>query len=593
MQRFYISLFISFLAIGFVVTGCSREDNNQSETQTTQEAKQLYSCGMHPNVIQEGPGNCPICGMKLTPIGGGVSSTPTTVEKGERKLLYWRAPMDPTYISPGPGKSPMGMDLIPVYEGEEEFGATVKINPVVEQNMGIRTVTVGRRNLHRGIRTIGRIVYDESKVAHVHTKFSGWIEKTHVNITGQAVGKGGPLLDIYSPKLVSAQEEYLDALRNFESISEGFSEEAKNNLKNILVSTERRLGYFDISDEQIEHLKRTRRARKTMTLMSPFDGIVVKKHALDGMEVKPGMMLYSIADLSTIWVYADIYEFEVPWVREGQSATMTLSYNPGKTYKGKVQYIYPYLEEKTRTIKVRLSFLNPNLELKPGMYANVEIETSPIEDVVSVPTESVIFSGERNLVFVALGEGRFAPRDITIGIESRDGYYEVKEGLSEGETVVTSGQFMLDSESKLQESIAKMLQIESPEPEQQEKGKQPADQGTPISGHEHNYDLETHKQEKEHKMTKTGETVIPPSFGTVEEEMLTYYTCPMESHSYVKMKEPGECPDCGMQLVKRTERFDPEKIYYTCPMPEHSYIVVDEPGSCLVCGMNLVQSIFD
>ncbi len=175
------------------------------------------------------------------------------------------------------------------------------------------------------------------------------------------------------------------------------------------------------------------------------------------MEVKPGMMIYTIADLSEIWVYADIYEFESPWMREGLTATMTLSYDPGKRYRGKVQYIYPYLEEKTRTIKVRLSFPNPNLELKPGMYTNVEVETSPLKDVVAVPMEAVLFSGERNLVFVALGDGRFAPRDITVGIESGDGFYEVKGGLSEGATVVTSGQFLLDSESKLQEGIAKLL----------------------------------------------------------------------------------------------------------------------------------------
>ena len=168
-------------------------------------------------------------------------------------------------------------------------------------------------------------------------------------------------------------------------------------------------------------------------------------------------MIYTIADLSEIWVYADIYEFESPWVKEGLTANMTLSYDPGKRYRGKVQYIYPYLEEETRTIKVRLSFPNPNLKLKPGMYANVEIETSPLRNVVAVPMEAVLFSGERNLVFIVLGDGRFAPRDITVGIESGDGFYEVKEGLSEGVKVVASGQFLLDSESKLQESIAKLL----------------------------------------------------------------------------------------------------------------------------------------
>ena len=400
---------ITALSVG----GCG--GGSKDSSRGNQEAEvQFYSCGMHPNVIQEGPGNCPICGMNLTPMG------------------------------------------IPTGGTEETFGSTVKINPAVEQNMGIRTAEVEKRDLTQTIRAIGRIDYNESKVAHVHTKFNGWIEKTHADITGQRVSKGQPLLDIYSPELVSAQEEYLDALKNVRS-SGSVSGGAADRLETILGSTRRRLEYFDVSTDQIDHLDKTRSVRKTLTVSSPFEGIVVEKHALDGMEVKPGMMIYTIADLSEIWVYADIYEFESPWMREGLTATMTLSYDPGKRYRGKVQYIYPYLEEKTRTIKVRLSFPNPNLELKPGMYTNVEVETSPLKDVVAVPMEAVLFSGERNLVFVALGDGRFAPRDITVGIESGDGFYEVKGGLSEGATVVTSGQFLLDSESRLQEGIAKLL----------------------------------------------------------------------------------------------------------------------------------------
>ena len=453
---------VILLGLGLLLVGCASEKKTSEEVQVSAEDKQLYSCGMHPNVIQEGPGNCPICGMKLTPIGGVATATAPSEQKGERKILYWRAPMDPSYISPEPGKSPMGMDLIPVYEGEETFGATVRINPTVEQNMGIRMAEVERMNLSQRIRTIGRIDYNESKVGHVHTKFSGWIEKTHANITGQKVEKGQALLDIYSPQLVSAQEEYLDALRNLGDSGRQLSESARANLESILASSRRRLEYFDISQDQISRLETTGVVGKTMTILSPFTGIVVEKHALDGMEVQSGMMLYIVADLSEIWVYGDIYEYEAAWVNEGQPATMTLSYDPGRKYKGTTQYIYPYLEEKTRTIKVRLSFPNPNLDLKPGMYANVEIETSPLTNVVAVPMEAVIFSGERNLVFVSLGEGRFAPRDVTIGIESGDGYYEVKDGLSEGEVVVTSGQFLLDSESKLQETIAKLLQIGTP-----------------------------------------------------------------------------------------------------------------------------------
>ncbi|MCH8010705.1 MAG: efflux RND transporter periplasmic adaptor subunit [Candidatus Marinimicrobia bacterium] len=462
----YKIIFGSIVIMILLLSGCGQKPGSGEKTgEISQEDKQLYSCGMHPNVILEGPGNCPICGMNLTPIGGVSSSvtsaTSVSAEKGERKILYWRAPMDPTYITPKPGKSPMGMDLIPVYEGEEAFGATVKINPTVVQNMGVRIATVRRRNLSQKIRTIGRIVYDESKVAHVHTKFTGWIEKTYVNTTGEHVEKRQDLLEIYSPKLVSAQEEYLDAYNKLRSFGQSTSKAAKSNMETILSSAKRRLEYFDVTKEQIERLEKTGEVNKTLMLLSPHEGIVVKKHALDGMEVKSGMNLYTIVDLSEIWVYADIYEYETPWIKVGQPATMTLSYNPGKKYKGQVQYIYPYLEEKTRTIKVRLVFPNDNFELKPGMYANVDLETSQVENVIAVPMEAVLFSGERNLVIVSLGEGRFAPRDVTIGIESGDGYYEVKEGLSEGEKIVTSGQFLIDSESKLQEGIAKLLGIKS------------------------------------------------------------------------------------------------------------------------------------
>lgn len=594
---------VPVIALGVILlTGCGQDKETEAGLQVQEEEKQLYSCGMHPNVIQEGPGNCPICGMKLTPLGGSPSVVTTSAsvadDQGERRILYWRAPMDPTYISPKPGKSPMGMDLIPVYEGEEAFGATVKINPTVQQNMGIRATTVERRDLQQDIRTVGHLDYDESTVGHVHTKFSGWIEKTYVNITGQTVRKGQHLLDIYSPQLVSAQEEYLDALKNLEGTSDSFSGKTNKNVRSILSSTKRRLEYFDISDEQIQSLGNTGQVKKTMALISPFEGVVVEKHALDGMEVKPGMMLYTIADLSEIWVYADIYEYEAPWVRIGQEARMTLSYDPGKEYMGKVQYVYPYLEEKSRTIKVRLTFPNPHLDLKPGMYANVEIKTSPLMNVVSVPMEAVLFTGKRHLVFVELEEGRFAPRDVKIGIESGDGYYHVKDGLSEGESVVTSGQFLLDSESRLQESIAKMLQIKGSEAEQLSI-EENQNEETPTEEHQHSHELEemeehetekTDKHEEEHKMMKTKKTEASPSFGNLEEGMLTYYTCPMESHSYVRMSEPGNCPDCGMQLVQKTEHFDQDETYYTCPMPAHSYVIDEVPGNCPVCGMELVEA---
>ncbi len=455
-----IILFLSVLIIGLSVSGCSTSETPRGDIAFASD--ELYTCGMHPNVIQEGEGNCPICGMNLTPINGSANaSDPKTVgdnpSSGSKEILYYRAPMDPTYISPKPGKSPMGMDLIPVYAGEEAFGATVKINPATVQNIGVRTANAVQRDLHQDIRTIGRIDYDEARTTHIHTKFSGWVERTYVNTTGQKVKKGDTLLEIYSPQLVIAQEEYVDLYLRLLDAEKENRTSAIENLKNTLSSTRKRLENFDISRDQIDRLEKDQTKRKTLKIQSPFSGIVEKKHVQDGMEVKPGMNLYSISNISSVWVFADIYEYEVPWIQVGQNATMTLSYIPGKEFFGKVEYVYPYLDAKTRTLKVRLSFPNEDNMLKPGMYANINISSVPVRDAVAVPTEAVMYSGARNLVFIALGEGRFVPRDVVVGIESGDGFYEIKEGLENGETVVTSAQFLLDSESKLQESIAKML----------------------------------------------------------------------------------------------------------------------------------------
>ena len=582
-----------------VFSACSKGPETAAKSpQVVQEAAVLYTCGMHPHVLHEGPGNCPICGMDLVPImqTAAVSAVSAPTQSGgERKIIYWRAPMDPSYISPVPGKSPMGMDLVPVYEGEEAFGATVRIDPVVVQNMGVRTAPAERRDLFQTIRTIGRIDYDEARVAHIHTKFSGWIEKTFVNTTGQQVKRNEALLEIYSPQLVTAQEEYLDATQSLMRLGENASAAVRSNLEGIIASARRRLENFDVSQAQIQELIRTGKVTKTITLNTPFPGVVIKKHALDGMEVRSGMNLYTIADLDQIWVYADIYEYEVPWLEAGQKVSMTLSYNPGKVYLGEVQYIYPYLEEKTRTIKVRMSFPNPRLELKPGMYANVEIQTSPVRNAIAVPAEAVLFSGQRNLVMVALGGGRFVPRTVTLGIESGDGYYQILKGLSAGEEVVTSGQFLIDSESKLQESIAKMLGVIAPpagDSGKMDMPMSPADTAGADGEMKMNPDPPgvQHDQHQDHNLE--GETMLSAAipFGSLANGNLTYYTCPMESHSYVKMDAEGNCPDCGMNLMQKTMSYEADQQYHTCPTESHAHVVTEAPGACPVCGKALIES---
>ncbi len=424
------------------------------ENEMVAESKQLYSCGMHPAVIQEGPGECPICGMNLTPIQSQTDESSSSSESGERIIKYWQAPMDPTYIRDEPGKSPMGMDLVPVYEDElpDASGGTIRINPAARQNMGVRTAAVERTLLTRVFRTVGHLDYDENTLGTVTTKISGWIEKQYVEETGAQVEKGDPLFEIYAPELVAAQEEYLLSLER-----EGSASSARSETQSLSESSRRKLEYWDISEEQIQELEETKKVKKTLTIYSRFTGIVTHKTAVEGMYVKAGEALFQMADLSRIWAYVHIYEYELPWIKEGQKVLMELPYEPGKVYEGTVSFIYPYLDKKTRDVKVRLEFPNPDLELKPEMYANVRIESELDEPVISIPEEAVLFSGERQIVFVAMGENRFAPREIKTGIEADGNLLEVLSGLKEGEVVVTSGQFMLDSESRLQEAIQKML----------------------------------------------------------------------------------------------------------------------------------------
>jgi Cu(I)/Ag(I) efflux system membrane fusion protein/cobalt-zinc-cadmium efflux system membrane fusion protein len=420
--------------------------------------KKLWTCGMHPWIITEEPGQCPICGMDLVPKRDekGKGGDKAGEKKGERKILYWRAPMNPSEIYEEPGKSAMGMDLVPVYEDEVQGGVKITIDPVIEQNMGVRTSAARMEPLVNTIRTYGHITYDETQTTEVSSKVSGWLEKLYVNFTGEHVEKGDPLFEIYSPELTAAQEEYLIALRGGSRLREGGED-------SLLASARRRLLYFDVAESEIDEMKRTRIVKKTVLIRSPFTGVVTMKNAIEGVYVKAGQTLYRIADLSTVWVEAHIYEYELDWVREGLYAEMTLPYLPGKTYSGKVSFIYPYLQRQTRDVVIRLEFENPELELKPDMYADVRIKTVGDGKGLAIPSEAVIRSGERNVVFVAEGEGRYSPRETSLGMTLDGGKIQILSGLGPGEKVVTSGQFLLDSESKLKEAVAKMMEPKNEE----------------------------------------------------------------------------------------------------------------------------------
>ena len=438
----FIILLVITTGVGLFAVGCSKSaDKNAAATQ----AKTLYTCGMHPQIIQDHPGNCPICGMKLTPVRKPAGTGAT----GERKIAYYKSTMNPGETSPQPGKDSMGMDMVPVYENAANESQTIAIDPSTIQTMGIRTAEVARGPLRRLIRTVANVDYDETALADVTTKYKGWIEKLYVDATGALVNPGDPLFEIYSPELYSAQTEFLAALGG-ESGSPSTEDRA------LLDSARTKLKFYDISDAQIAELEKTRQAKKTLTVSAPISGFVVEKNVVAGQMVDAGMKLYRLADIGVVWVYAQVYEQDLSAVQLGQEATMTLSYLPDRKFRGRVTYVYPTVDEKTRTARVRMEFHNPGYFLKPGMFATVELVADIAPSALLVPDSAVLRSGQKNTVFIALPGGKFEARTVALGLQAQDDMDQVLAGLSEGERVVTSGQFMLDSESQLREAIQKM-----------------------------------------------------------------------------------------------------------------------------------------
>jgi multidrug efflux pump subunit AcrA (membrane-fusion protein) len=500
---------IHFLCLLLVVAfapSCSKKTNPAEKT--------LYTCSMHPQVVQDHPGDCPICGMKLVPVRKQPSPSAKNVN-GERKIKYYKSTMLLGEISQTPRKDSMGMEMVPVYEGEEET-KTISVDPATVQKMGVRTAIVKKGPVRRVIRTVGVIDYNETALADVTTKFRGWIEKLHVDSTGKQVRKGEPLFDIYSPELYSAQSEYVLALNQGAA---GLKASARQKLK-----------LFDVSEDQIAELEKSRQAQRTLRVDAPIDGIVVEKMAVQGQMVEAGMKLYRLADLGIVWVQSQIYEQDLALLKLGQEAEVSLSYLPDRKFSGRITYIYPTVDEKTRTARVRMEFHNPGLFLKPGMFVTVELRAELKPAALLVPDSAVLRSGEKNTVFVALDGGHFEPREIQLGPRADNNSYEVLSGLTEGERVVTSGQFMLDSESQLREAIQKMLGSavvtgpSQPSEQAQNAGASPQPALTPES------------------KPASSEYVCP-----------TEYACPMPEHMSIKYNHPGKCPICGMTLIPAPE----------------------------------------
>ena len=330
----------------------------------------------------------------------------------------------------------------------------VMVSQQNQQLLGIKTAVVERRAMAQTIRTVGSVTYDETRVSRVHSKIDGWVEKLYVNYTGKLVKKGQPLFTLYSPELVATQQEYLLALKARERLAESSIPEVRSGAVSLVQASKSRLSLWDISDDQIHEMEKTGEFKKALTLSSPYSGFVIKKDINEGMKVMPDKELYTIADLSNVWVNVDIYEYDIPLIKVGQSASLNLSYDPAQAFTGKVSYIYPYLDDKTRTLKVRLEFPNPDFKLKPDMYVNAEIKVDAGKHL-AVPEDAVVNSGIRKVVFVDKGSGHFESKEVKLGAKM-GGYYQVLSGLNEGEKVASSSAFLLDSESRLSEAMGAM-----------------------------------------------------------------------------------------------------------------------------------------
>ncbi len=438
-----------------------------------------YACPMHPEFVTDDPAErCPKCGMKVVERGVGAQvsgvSSPTppvavssrTTDHGPRttsvgrKVLFYRNPMNPSVTSPVPTKDEMGMDYVPVYA--DEVGPTgpsvpglapVQLTDEGIRLAGVQTATAVDGTLARTIRTVGTVTADETRIQHFHTRVTGWVEHLYVNFTGQFVKQGQPVLSIYSPELLASQEEFLRAREAAARFESSDLPEVRKGGDELLAAARRRLRLFDVPEEFIAELERTGTPQRAVTLLAQSSGYVTSKGIFHGQQVDPSMMdLFTITDLSHVWIDADFYEFEASLLRLGQQGRLKLAYDPTVTLTGTIAYIYPTLDPATRTVRVRFDFANRELKLKPGMFADVELETGGARGVV-IPDSAVIDTGERQIAFVATGAGRFEPRLVSLGVRS-DGRALVLSGVAAGEEVVVKANFLLDSESRLRAALA-------------------------------------------------------------------------------------------------------------------------------------------
>lgn len=456
-----IVLLVAGVTLGVGVTWMAMHRPRPAQVSASASAeKPLYQCPMHPTITSDHPGDCPICGMKLVEVKGQAKDA-AAAGTAAHKILFYRSPMDPKQTSPTPRKDEMGMDYVPVYEDGARGGgssvdglATVMIDPARQQLIGLQIAPVTRGSVSGSWRTVGRVEVDPTRVRKTNVKVEGYVERLYVDFVGRPVHRGQPLFSLYSPSLLAAENEYVLALQTRDALAKAGS--VDNSGASLVDGSRRKLELWDVPSEEIRRLEQTRSPSKALTFYSPISGVVTAKNVVQGASVNAGDTPYEITDLGEVWVMADAYEGDLASVRVGMPAALTLKSYPGRNFRGTVAFIDPLLDPATRTAKVHMHFPNFGMELKPEMYGDVVLEGRDRKGL-RIPADAVIRSGTKDVVFVALGDGKFSPREVQLGAHN-GGEVEVRSGLEAGQQVVTRANFLVDSESQLRASLAAMTE---------------------------------------------------------------------------------------------------------------------------------------